>query len=134
MTAMEILHTYHIHHYTHHSDDIHAGNGNGGHDSADIPDFISQEDFIAICPSIIYQLDGRICQPDQTELQVPMTSSSPCRGDVVGGRRRCAEVEEGSSSSSDELEVNGTAPTIYDGEPMMVFGVPAKSRWMIYPS
>jgi hypothetical protein len=126
MSAMEILKTYHIHHYRRHNDENHAVAGN---DAADIPDFISREDFLAICPSIIYQLDERICQPDRSDQRKSATLPLPCRGDADGSRRKCTEVDDGSSSSSSDggQDVNTTASAELDVEPLMVFGVPAKS-------
>jgi hypothetical protein len=127
MSAMEILRTYHLHHYRRHSDQNHAA------DSADVPDYISREDFMAICPSIIYQLDERICQPDRNEQQTFVIPSSPCRGHADGGRGKCTESDDGVSSSSSssggggEQRVNTTAMTESDAEQLMVFGVSVKS-------
>ena len=133
MSAVDILRTYHIHHYSRHNDEDHhlfdmltAADQSDGtqhpaavdlHGPLDIPDFINDVDFMAICPAIIYQLDEQICQTSAAG----RPQSSMCRGDV--GRRRNGTggwMTGGSNSSQAE-----------SSDAFTLFGVSAASERVV---
>ena len=77
MSAVEILDTYHLHHHTRHVNHVHSDGTSSSRpyrhlsspEDDTIPDYISEADFIAICPAIILQLDEKTCSQQQQQQQ-----------------------------------------------------------------